>query len=89
MSKEFFNAYGVSVVQTAIKERLPYKEEFEVSGGTTTVYKAYENSATAVIYKETIVEAAVTTITREIAYGAWADRATLTYAPVNDPVEVA
>lgn len=69
--------------------RLPYKEEITESAGTTTVYKVYDSSASGAIYKETITEAdGVTSITRELSYGAWADRATLTYVPVNDTVEV-
>ncbi|MPN19089.1 hypothetical protein SDC9_166455 [bioreactor metagenome] len=89
MSKALFNAYGAQIIPGETKQRLAYKEEITESTGTTTVYKTYDSSASAAIYKETITEAdGVTSITREIAYGAWSDRATLTYVPVNDPLEV-
>lgn len=88
MSKELFNAYGALVIPGETKERLLEEEDIIVSGATTTVYKTFSVNAGA-IYRDIITETeGRTSISHKIAYGAWADRATLTYVPVNDPVEV-
>lgn len=60
----------------------PYIVDEATSG---VVYLCYANTANRAIRRITTADS-VTTI--EWAYGAWADRATLTYHPINETIEV-
>lgn len=64
------------------REPEPYIVDEATAG---TVYLCYANTANRAIRRITTADG-VTTI--EWAYGAWADRATLTYKPINEFAEV-
>jgi hypothetical protein len=65
------------------KQANPYQMEEDTSTGIT--YIRYFNDTVSRIWRvTTATDGTVTTTTFEYADGAWADRATLTYAPIND-----
>ncbi len=68
-------------------EKEPYTIEENTSTGTTFV--CYDNSTNRVVkrIRETTVGTVTTTIV-ELGYGTWANRATLTYQPINSDLSV-
>lgn len=65
-----------------------------VDTGTGVQYLRFENATPCAVQRLTTVNTTApdggnrSTITREVAYGDWADRENLTYYPVNQPVPV-
>lgn len=88
MSKIFDN-FGRSIHFVSYRrgELEPYIVE-EAGNGVT--YICYDDGAKRAVRRITETTAnGVTTTVIEVAYGAWADRATLDYHPVNDDIEEA
>lgn len=81
----FYDSYGHPENSTDYrrKEAEVYKLDEATSG---VKYICYDDNARTVIRRIT-TSANVTTV--EVAFGAWADRVTLVYQPVNKPIEVA
>lgn len=68
-------------------EKEPYTIEEDTSTGTTFI--CYDNSTNRVVkrIRETTVGTVTTTIV-ELGYGTWANRAALTYRPINADLSV-
>ena len=68
-------------------EQDPYIVEEDSATGIT--YICYDDGALRAIRRITeVVAGATTTTTIEVAYGAWADRETLTYQPINQDLSI-
>jgi len=83
------NKYGWPLVRDCIPEEAHdyYNNNFYLidDQGSGVVYKCWHAHAKRVIWRETTT-AGVTTL--EFGYGAWDDRANLTYAPINGGLNV-
>lgn len=86
-----YDVYGRP--ETSPQYRLGKPEIYEMDipedGGDGVYYTRFFNAATCAIHRITIATAnGRTVIKTEVAYGAWADRATLTYQEINAQMEV-
>jgi hypothetical protein len=86
------NKYGWPLVRgTTPDEAWHYYEQFyevEDAGGGVT-YKRLEGTNPCVIWRETVTSSGNTTNTKlEFSWGDWADRANLTYVPINGSLNV-
>ena len=72
------------------KPAIPYQVETPASDDTGITYTRYLNRAVTCIHRTTVSNSGGRqTIVSDVAYGAWADRATLTYeAPEKFPKTV-
>ena len=80
--------YGWPLVKNVVPdEAWHWYEYYYIVDAKTqgTTYKCFLDTPKRVIWRETVQDG-VTTL--EFGYGAWKDRATLEYAPINGSLEV-
>jgi hypothetical protein len=80
---------NLGIIPALPTEPKPYTIE-DAGGGVTYIcyFPDDENGMRAIKRITQVSEGGATTTTVEHAYGAWADRATLTYYPINQAIPV-
>ena len=90
MATKFFDRYGncQGDIPSLPGEIIPYIVEDAGGGITYICYFPDDGSGVAVKRITESSSGGATTTTIEHAYGAWADRASLTYYPINQAIPV-
>ena len=86
-----YDVFGRSEFSSQYRLGTPdvYEQDMPSDGDDGVYYMRFFNTAVCAIHRLTITTAnGRTVIKKEVAYGAWADRATLTYREINAQLEV-
>lgn len=77
------DCYGNRFPHKGFEQKRPYMVNDDGNG---VIYMCYSDAAVKPIIR--VTDDGNGTITQEWAYGSWADKATLTYVPINNMIEV-
>ena len=86
-----YDIYGRPETSPQFRMGVPeaYEQDIPKDGNDGVYYTRFYNTSVCAIHRITITTTGDRkTIVTEVAYGAWADRATLTYQEINAVLEV-